>query len=100
MNGRALCSSSLAATAAFSWLKSVKTSFLSAAMISIAACRTSLSALGLSRGVAMRAGIAAEPQCAAISRYASFSSTSPSRGCLVTPAFRLSGTMQGVEPPM
>ena len=61
MNGRALCSSSLAATAAFSWLKSVKTSFLSAAMISIAACHTSFSALGLSRGVATRAGIAAEP---------------------------------------
>lgn len=59
--GLELCSSSFSATTLLSWLKSVKTSFRSAATISVAACRTSFSALGLSRGAAIRAGIAAEP---------------------------------------
>lgn len=69
-------------------------------MISRAACHASFSALGLSRGVATRAGIAAEPWWAAISRQASFSSTSPSRGWAPAPVLRLSGTMRGVEPPV
>lgn len=32
-------------------------------------------------------------------RYASFNTISPSRGCLITPVFRLSHTRRGVEPP-
>ncbi|MBM6814407.1 hypothetical protein H7U31_04935 [Olsenella uli] len=69
-------------------------------MISRAACHASLSALGLSRGAATRAGITAEPWWAAISRWASLGSTSPSRGRAPAPVLRSSGTMRGVEPPM
>ena len=59
--GRELCSSTFFLTASLSAPKSVKTVSRSAAITSVAACHTSFSTLGLSRGLLARAGITAAP---------------------------------------